>query len=287
MPTYTRDEVLLSVHDITQRYGDVEVLSHVSVDIHNLRCSSDVSACVGQVVAFLGPSGSGKTQLLRIIAGLQEPTSGLVAIDPEGILIKRGMAGVVFQRYPLFNHRTVMGNLLLAGKLAGMDYDKALEHSQRYLAMFELAGACHKYPGELSGGMQQRVAICQQLINMDGAQVPSQVIKTRLLLMDEPFAALDHRNTKKTCKLIRQVADMNDLNTIIVVTHDIHAALCIGDIVWVMGRDRDANGQVCSGGKIVKEYDLVNAGLTWQHDIDRLPAFSELQRELSEMFDTL
>ncbi len=83
------------------------------------------------------------------------------------------------------------------------------------------------------------------------------------------------------------MADLHDTNTIIVVTHDLAAALCIGDIVWVMGRDRDKDGKVCSGGKIVKELDLVNAGLTWQPDIDTLPAFAELQRELSGMFGTL
>lgn len=279
---YSRNEVLLSIEDVTQRYGKNEVLSNINVQVRNLQ-NTDANIVAGQVIAFLGPSGCGKTQLLRIIAGLQEPTTGGVFIDPDRKDIERGMAGVVFQQYPLFDHRTVEGNLMLAGELAGMTQKKAQSHAKDLLAMFELDSTGSKYPKELSGGMRQRVAICQQLMNMDGQNQTH----TRLMLMDEPFAALDPRNTIKTCKLIRKVADMHDTNTIIVVTHDLRAALSIADILWVMGRDRDENGKVCSGGKIVKEYDLVNAGLTWHPEIDTLPAFAELERELSAMFHYL
>lgn len=281
--TYTRDEVLLSIEGVCQVYGQLEVLRDINVQIRNLHSSDSSDKQPGQVIAFLGPSGCGKTQLLRIIAGLQTPTLGRVLIDPDSKPIKRGMTGVVFQKYPLFGHRTVFGNLTLAGELAGMTYLGAKEKAEYYLDLFELADAIDKYPVELSGGMQQRVAISQQLMNMDGQSATY----TRLMLMDEPFAALDHRNCRKTCSLIRQVADLHDTNTIIVVTHDISAALCIGDIVWVMGRDRDKNGKVCSGGKIVKELDLISAGLTWQPDIDTLPAFAEVRRELAGMFQTL
>lgn len=279
---YSRNEVLLSIEGVTQRYGKNEVLSNINVQVRNLQ-NTDANIVAGQVIAFLGPSGCGKTQLLRIIAGLQEPTTGNVLIDPDRKEIKRGMAGVVFQQYPLFDHRTVESNLMLAGELAGMTQKKAQSHAKDLLAMFELDSTGSKYPKELSGGMRQRVAICQQLMNMDGQNQTH----TRLMLMDEPFAALDPRNTIKTCKLIRKVADMHDTNTIIVVTHDLRAALSIADILWVMGRDRNEHGKVCSGGKIVKEYDLVNAGLTWHPEIDTLPAFAELERELSGMFHYL
>lgn len=280
---YVRNEVLLSIEGVTQRYGSVEVLANIDVQIRNLQNSADSNVVAGQVIAFLGPSGSGKTQLLRIIAGLQTPTTGHVLIDPDRKPIQRGMAGVVFQQYPLFEHRTVQSNLMMAGELAGMKSLKAESHAQELLSMFELENIGDKYPRQLSGGMRQRVAICQQLMNMDGQNQTH----TRLMLMDEPFAALDPRNTNKTCKLIRKVADMNDTNTIIVVTHDLRAALSIADILWVMGRDRNEQGKVCSGGKIVKEYDLVNAGLTWHPEIDTLPAYAELERELSAMFHYL
>lgn len=284
-PTYTRDEILLSIEGVCQVYGSHEVLRDINIKIRNLHSTGGEATTKqpGQVVAFLGPSGCGKTQLLRIIAALQSPTVGKVTIDPDAKPIKRGMTGVVFQKYPLFGHRTVFGNLALAGELAGMTYLGAKEKAKYYLDLFELSEHLNKYPVELSGGMQQRVAISQQLMNMDGQSATY----TRLMLMDEPFAALDHRNCRKTCSLIRKVADLHDTNTIIVVTHDISAALCIGDIVWVMGRDRDKDGKVCSGGKIVKEFDLINAGLTWQPEIDTLPAFAELRRELAGMFQTL
>jgi len=279
---YTRDEVLLSIDNVSQSYGDHEVLSNISVKIHNLH-RTDGTHTAGQVVSFLGPSGCGKSQLLRIIAGLQRPTEGQVTIDPDGKPVRKGICGVIFQKYPLFMHRTVMGNLKLAGKLAGLSTPQATEQATQLLETFDLENCGHKYPGELSGGMQQRVAIAQQLINM-GGDSPT---LTRMILMDEPFAALDPRNTYKTCKLLRKVADLHDTNTIIVVTHDIRAALSVGDIVWVMGRDRDAAGKVCSGGKIVKELDLVNQGLTWHPDVESLPDFVRLNKEINEMFHTL
>lgn len=282
--TFTRNEELLRVQNVYMRYGNTEVLSDVNVVINNLNCSVS-SKITGQVVSFLGPSGAGKTQLLRIIAGLQKPTEGTVTIDPDQHPIVRGSVGVVFQRYPLFEHRTVISNLIVAGTLAGMKSNEAKDRGRYYLSQFELSDAEEKYPAELSGGMKQRVAICQQLIGLDGPKRHG--TKTRLILMDEPFAALDPRNTNKVCKLVRTVADLHDTNTIIVVTHDLRAALSIADTLWVMGRDRDANGKVISGGKIVKEYDLVSAGLTWHPEIDTLPAFSEMERELSGMFQHL
>jgi len=279
---YSRDEVLLSIEGVSMSYEGNQVLKPINLQIRNLHVE-DQSQIAGQVIAFLGPSGCGKTQLLRIIAGLQKPTTGGVYMDPDRKPMQEGMAGVVFQKYPLFGHRTVLSNLILAGQLGGMDSTKARTHAMELLAMFELDQAINKYPGELSGGMQQRVAISQQIMNLDG----SNQTHTRLMLMDEPFAALDPRNTIKTCNLIRKVADMHDTNTIIVVTHDLRAALQIGDIVWVMGRDRDANGKVCSGGQIVKEYDLIAHGLTWHPEIDTLPQFSALEREIARMFQTL
>ncbi len=280
--TYTRDEVLLNIEHVSHTFGQNEALRDINVKIRNLK-SSDPTRTTGQVIAFLGPSGCGKSTLLRIIAGLDAPTVGQVRIDPDAKPIKRGTVGVVFQKYPLFEHRTVFGNLVIAGELAGMKYLAAKEQTEYYLDLFEMTQASEKYPVELSRGMQQRVAISQQLMNMDGQSETY----TRLMLMDEPFAALDHRNCRKTCSLVRKVADLHDTNTIIVVTHDISAALCIGDIVWVMGREKDENGKVCSGGKIVKELDLISAGLTWQPDIDTLPAFAEVRRELAGMFQTL
>jgi len=280
---YTRDEVLLHIENVSQKYEDKVVLENLSIKIHNLH-ATDAAVTAGQVVGFLGPSGCGKTQLLRIISGLQRPTTGEVFIDADKKRMRKGMCGVVFQTYPLFLHRTVMGNLLLAGSMAGMTHAEAMNTANELLATFELEGSAEKFPGELSGGMQQRVAICQQLINMDSKLGHTD---TRLMLLDEPFAALDPRNTFKTCKLLRKVADMHDLNTIVVVTHDIRAALSVSDVLWIMGRDRDENGKVCSGGKIIQELDLVNQGLTWHPEVESLPAFIKLNKDINELFHIL
>lgn len=277
-----RDEVLLNIDHVSKSYGSKEVLSDVTVQIRDLHCSDATKVC-GQVVAFLGPSGAGKSQLLQIIAGLEAPTSGNVFLDSEARPVRAGMVGVVFQRYPVWNHRRVLGNLQLAGELAGMTSKQALDRGQQYLDMFDLAGDAGKYPAELSGGMQQRLAIIRQLMSLDGPHAHD----TRLLLMDEPFAALDIKNTRRACKLIRSVADLNDKTTIIVVTHDLRAALSVADTMWVMGKDRDAAGKSISGGKIVREIDLVECGLTWSPDIYSMPEFLRLEADLAEMFQTL
>lgn len=280
--SYSRDEILLTIDNVTKKYGQTEVLSGVSAQIRDLH-STDAGRIVGQVVAFLGPSGVGKSQLLQIIAGLEPPTSGGVFLDGDKRAVRSGMVGVVFQRYPVWNHRKVLGNLMLAGELAGMTERGARARANEYLQMFDLSTDGDKYPAELSGGMQQRLAIARQLISLDGPCAR----EMRLLLMDEPFAALDPKNTRKVCKLIRSVADLNDKNTLVIVTHDLRAALSVADMVWVMGKDRDLAGRSTSGGKIIREIDLVERGLTWHPDIELMPEFLSLEAELAQMFQTL
>lgn len=280
--SYSRDEVLLKIDNVTKRYGTKEVLSGVDVQIRDLHCS-EAGRIVGQVVAFLGPSGTGKTQLLQIIAGLEAPTLGRVLLDGDQKPVHRGMVGMVFQRYPVWNHRRVMKNLTIPGELAGMSASSATSRATEYLEAFGIAADVHKFPGELSGGMQQRVAIIRQLMSMDGPKAHP----TRLLLMDEPFSALDLNNTQKTCKVIRRVADMDDKTTVIVVTHDIRAALCVADTVWLMGRDRDAAGCPTSGGKIKREIDLAQMELAWHPELMHTPAFQEIEAEIAAAYRCL
>jgi hypothetical protein len=99
--------------------------------------------------------------------------------------------------------------------------------------------------------------------------------------------ALDPKNTHRVCRLIRKVADLSEKNVIVVVTHDIRAAIAVADMVWVMGRERDANGQPISGGRILHELELAQQGLAWHEDIYAMPEFIQLETELSAMFQTL
>jgi ABC-type nitrate/sulfonate/bicarbonate transport system ATPase subunit len=280
--SYSRDDVLLRIDHVTKRYGDKEVLSDISAEVRDLHCS-EAGRIVGQVLAIIGPSGVGKSQLIQIIAGLERPTIGGVFLAGDTHPVKPGSVGVVFQKYSVWNHRRVIGNLQVAGEMSGMTSKQAEERGRYYLDLFDLEGDAARYPAELSGGMQQRLALARQLMNLDGPRSHC----SRLMLMDEPFAALDPKNTRKVCGLIRTVADLDDKNTLIVVTHDLRAALSAADLLWVMGRCRDVSGKPISGGKIVRELDLAQMGLTWHPDIYAMPEFMALESELSQMFQTL
>jgi NitT/TauT family transport system ATP-binding protein len=280
--SYTRDEPLLTAANVTKRYGSVEAVSGLNFTLRDLHCS-DQGRCVGQVCALLGPSGVGKTVCLRMLAGLEVPTSGTVTLDDDPKPVRAGMVGVVFQGYMLRHNRSVMSNLVVAAKLGGMKPADAETAARGYLEVFGLQNEGAKYPVELSGGMRQRVSIARSLIRMDGPNAP----KMKVLLMDEPFSALDPNNTALTCQLIRKIADTGEKNTILVVTHDMRAALSVADMIYVLGRDRDANGKPCSGGKIVREMDVANCEFSWHPDSHSSAAFIQTQAELSGMFATL
>lgn len=265
---HTLDEMLIQVTGVSQSYGGKQVLSGIDLTIRNLHVAGRVA---GQVVALVGPSGCGKTQTMRIIAGLQTPTTGTVLIGNTPT--HRGLCGFVFQKYPLFIHRTVLSNLQVAGLQAGLTSAETNTKASEYLEMFRLSQHSGKFPAELSGGMQQRVAIAQQLISLDGKPSGANI---RVMMLDEPFSALDYANTRKTAAMLRNVADMDDNNTLIITTHDLRTALCLADLIVLMGFN------VSGAGTIIRTWDLVEAGLTWNPDVEEQPRFREIERELFE-----
>lgn len=265
-------DILLSVDDVRLRLGDLQVLDGVSFNIVD---RVREGATTGQVAALLGPSGVGKTRLLRIIAGLDAPDSGAVR-GAGGVALTAGHVGVVFQNYPLLRHRTVLGNLEVAGAMNGMAGPAAQERSRDLLRRFDLLGRGHLYPAQLSGGQRQRVAIAQQLVCNKG-----------LLLLDEPFSGLDPAAMGEVLRLITEVANMHELNTIIIVTHDIRAAMAVSDTVFMLGRDRAADGKVASGARVQATYDLAARGLAWREDVEDLPEFAALEREIRGRFKVL
>ncbi|MCF6322360.1 MAG: ABC transporter ATP-binding protein [Rhizobiaceae bacterium] len=206
----------IAVENICTRYGDVEILSDISLDIKP-----------GEVLSLLGPSGSGKTTLLRIIAGLEHPCGGKVSIDGRtmsdtGVFVvpeKRGI-GLVFQDYALFPHLTVLGNVKFGlDALPGAEAD---EQARRILSRVGLLRYQHSYPHQLSGGEQQRVALARALAPRPG-----------ILLMDEPFSGLDARMRdairEETIELLRDTR-----STVIIVTHDPEEALRVSDRIALM-----------------------------------------------------
>ncbi len=270
---YSLGKTLLKIENVCLEYDGRPVLKNVNAEVRKIAVPGRIQ---GQVVGVLGPSGCGKTSLFRIIAGLNPPTSGRVSVDDFDRPVKAGEVGVVAQSYPLFEHRTVMGNLMLAAKRKETDSQSAHDKVMGLLTEFDLADKFGLYPAQLSGGQRQRCAIIQQILCSE-----------HFLLMDEPFSGLDLLMLEKTCELITKVADMDDLNTIIVVTHDVTAACSVADHLWLMGRDSDTSGNKIPGCRVVKEYNLIERDLCWQPGIITTARFTDFVREVKEEFRRL
>ena len=265
--------VILKADHISLSLGGNVILRDLDLEVRDLRRPGVVA---GQVVGLLGPSGIGKTRLFRILAGLDPPDKGRVLIGEKGTPVERGMVGVVAQSYPLFHHRTVLGNLLVAAAQANLDGRAAREKALSFLKRFRLEDRADLYPTQLSGGQRQRVAIAQQFMCSE-----------HFLLMDEPFSGLDPLAVDRVCQLITEVACVHELNTIVVVTHDIPAAIEVADTIVLLGRDRDEKGNVIPGARVQESYNLVERGLAFRKGVTTTPEFMELMREILARFPTL
>ena len=274
VPPYQREEVIVEIDKVCLELGGKAILRNVTVEIRDITRPDRTQ---GQIVGFLGPSGVGKTKLFEIMAGLLEPTSGTVRIGLPLSPIHVGRVGVVQQNYPLFQHRTVLGNLLVAASMnANMPSKDRAEKAKTLLDRFGLYPQREQYPAQLSGGQRQRVAIAQQMICSE-----------TYLLLDEPFSGLDVNMVQEVSNMLVEISNEQELNTIIVVSHDISATSAISDTLWVMGRDRAPDGKVVPGAYIKHVYDLIERDLCWQEDLHDNPRFSDLIREVRGLFPTL
>jgi NitT/TauT family transport system ATP-binding protein len=196
----------------TDQDVDVEALRNVSVDIHP-----------GQFVSFVGPSGCGTSTLLKLIGGLLAPSAGRVTVGGSQVIGPRRNVGVMFQTPVLFPWRTVLENVLLPIEVFGLGRGAATEKARGILRLVGLEGREAAYPRELSGGMQQRAALSRVL-----------VIDPPIILMDEPFGALDEFTRERmNLELLRIWQERGQ--TIIFVTHSIGEAVFLSDRVVVMG----------------------------------------------------
>ncbi|MDB5506281.1 MAG: nitrate/sulfonate transporter ATP-binding protein [Devosia sp.] len=211
---------------VWKEYGDQIVLEQISLTI-----------AARAFVALVGPSGCGKTTFLRLLLGEEAPTQGTITLDGVPLVAEPGPdRGVVFQRYSVFPHLTVLGNVLLgkvlkaspiAARLFGAKRRAAIEEARQLIAEVGLTGAEDKYPAQLSGGMQQRLALAQALI-----------MRPRVLLLDEPFGALDPGIRAEIHVLMKRLWHETEL-TVVMVTHDLREAFTLGTRVIAFERPRD------------------------------------------------
>lgn len=215
MSSSSRDRgVAIQLDSVTHRYGDSVAVDAVDLEIR-----------AGELVALLGPSGCGKTTLLRIVAGLISQTGGSVLLDGESVDSlppnERG-AGIVFQNYALFPHMTVAANVGYGLRARGAPRDEVSRVVEEMLALVRMSQFGHRMPRELSGGQQQRVALARTL-----------AVRPKVLLLDEPFAALD-KNLRLDMQIeIRRIQRELGITTVI-VTHDQDEAMSMADRIAVM-----------------------------------------------------
>ncbi len=175
-----------------------------------------------EFVCFIGPSGCGKTTLLRIIAGLDTPTSGEILLDGTKISVPDAKRGMVFQEYSLFPWRTVIDNIAFGLLMQGTKKKKAIKIAEKYLEFVGLEQFKNSFPYELSGGMRQRVAIARALAT-----------EPQVLLMDEPFGALDAQTRNTLQHELLEIWGKKNV-TILFVTHSMDEAVFLADRIVVM-----------------------------------------------------
>ena len=178
----------------------------------------------GEFVSFVGPSGCGKTTLLRIIEGFENPTGGTVKDDEEVVTGPSNQRGFIFQNYSLFPWLNVIDNVIFGLGINGKPEKESKQRAMEYLKTVGLEDFANRYPGELSGGMKQRVAIIRSLIN-----------DSKSLLMDETFSALDVQTKHKLQNQILNICKEQN-KTILFVTHDIDEAVFLSDKIVVLSR---------------------------------------------------
>jgi putative spermidine/putrescine transport system ATP-binding protein len=211
-------KAVVALEGTTKRYGDVRALDAIDLTIHE-----------GEMLALLGPSGCGKTTTLNVIAGFVEPDAGRVLLDGQDVTRqpawRRGL-GVVFQSYALFPHMTVAENVAFGLRERGVARGDIGARVREALTLVRLPDAGDLAPAQLSGGMQQRVALARAL-----------VIRPRVLLLDEPLAALDRKLREEMRAELKDIQRAVGITTVF-VTHDQHEALGLSDRIAVMNAGR-------------------------------------------------
>jgi ABC-type nitrate/sulfonate/bicarbonate transport system ATPase subunit len=242
-------ESLLRIRGVERRFDKTLALS-----------ATDLDVAENDFITILGPSGCGKSTLLRIVAGLDRQTAGEVLLGGQRIDGPGADRGMVFQSYTLFPWLTVRDNVCFGLRERGLPREQQLDIANGFLQKVGLKGFEHHYPKQLSGGMQQRTAIARALAN-----------DPRILLMDEPFGALDHQTREQMQELLLGIWEQQK-KTVLFVTHDIDESVFMASRVVVMS---------ARPGRI-KLDRCVELPHPRHYSVKTTPAFVELKAELTE-----
>ena len=218
------------VEDLTKKFGQSIILDHVNVEIKT-----------GSFVALLGPSGSGKSTLLRLIAGLDAPTQGRIWItgkDTNFLSIQERQIGFVFQSYGLFKHLTIFQNIAYGLEVQKVNKFQIKQRVKELLQLVKLENFDKRYPSQLSGGQKQRVALARAL-----------AIEPKVLLLDEPFGALDFQVRKDIRLWLKKLHEQVSMTTIL-VTHDQQEAMELANEIIILN-----NGRIEQTGNPQELYD--------------------------------
>ena len=252
--------VVLEVRDLAKRFrradgAETIALQDLSFQVHRR-----------EFVTVIGPSGCGKSTLVRILAGLEDASGGAVLVDGQPIAGPGADRGMVFQGYTLFPWLTVTGNVMFGLRTNGMGRDQSRSEALEWIELVGLTRFADAYPHQLSGGMKQRVAIARALAN-----------RPRILLMDEPFGALDPQTRLQMQSYLLQIWRAVNI-TIVFITHDLDEATLLGDRVIVLG----APDATHASGHLKA---IVDVPLPHPHDIDivRDPRFAEIRGQLADL----
>ncbi len=206
------------VNNVSKNFGNFQALDNINLEVKE-----------GTLVALLGPSGSGKSTLLRAIAGLETPDSGQIIInnqDTTYLDVRRRNIGFVFQHYALFKHLTVRQNIAFGLEIRKHPPSKIKQRLEELLELIQLQGLGNRYPSQLSGGQRQRVALARAL-----------AVQPQVLLLDEPFGALDAKVRLELRSWLRQLHDEVHVTSVF-VTHDQEEAMAVADEIVVMNHGK-------------------------------------------------
>ncbi len=202
---------LIEVRSISREFAESTALKDVSFSVRS-----------GELLTVVGPSGCGKSTIARLLAGLDTPTSGEILVEGKPITGPSPDRGMVFQKYTLFPWLTVAKNIMFALTVQGSNRRTAESEAMQWVEMIGLAEFANRYPHELSGGMQQRVAIARSL-----------AARPKVLLMDEPFGALDAQTRRRMQRHLLEICEHVDI-TVVFITHDLDEAIFLADRVLVL-----------------------------------------------------